>query len=67
MNIQLIKSGAQKKCEKKRAKLQQTAAWSYSLTNYFSCTNSTTCETDSSAELDGCVDETRTKRDAEGT
>lgn len=59
-----IKSGAQKRREGKVAKLQEAAAQSYSLTNYFSC--ATTCETESSAEFDGEVEEPKAKGDAEG-
>ena len=39
MNQRTVKGGAQKKREKKLAKLQRAAAQSYSLTNYFSCTS----------------------------
>ena len=39
MSQRTVKSGAQKRREKKLATLQKAAAQSYSLTNYFSCTS----------------------------
>lgn len=56
-----IKSGAQKRREKKVAKLQEAATQFYSLENHFSC--ATTSETESSPEFDSEVEEL--KRDEE--
>ena len=39
MSQRTVKSGAQKRREKKLATLQKAAAQSYSLTKYFSCTS----------------------------
>ena len=71
MNIhdKKVKSSAQKRREKKLAKLQEEAAQSCSLTNYFSCVSATTSDTEkseSSAEVDGKVEEADAKRDEEG-
>ena len=61
MNIHdKVKSDAQKRCEKKLAKLQEAAAQSCSLTNYFSCVRCHYFNTEiseSSAEVDGKVEE----------
>ena len=48
MNIRdkKVKSSAQKRREKKLAKLQEEAAQSCSLTNYFSCVSATTSDTE---------------------
>ena len=59
-----VKSGAQKRREKKLAKLHEAAAQSYSLTSYFSCGSTTTRETENSAEFDD--DDAKAKEDAEG-
>ncbi len=59
-----VKSGAQKRREKKLAKLHEAAAQSYSPTNYFSCGNTTTRETENSAEFEN--EDAKAKEDAEG-
>ena len=61
MSQRTVKSGAQKRREKKLATLQKAAAISYSLTNYFSC-SSEHGEPEGSGNVDDKIDE----EDAEG-
>jgi len=63
MSQRTVKSGAQKRREKKLATLQKAATQSYSLTNYFSCASATTSE---HGEAERSADADIDLEDAEG-